>query len=102
MPDWLLDGGIRAAGAGTDPLGTTCTYTNDDTKLTALVTDDAGLADIEPRTGGGPAVRGAAGPAGGRRHDLFAFRGIRARAGLACENAEVVAAEVLTSLIDKG
>lgn len=108
----------RRAATGTDPLGTTCTYEGDGTKLVGLVTDgpDAGLADVEPRLpdakvterrlGELPARLEEAGTdcamsvefAEGRIFTItYHVDGVL---GLACPTAEVIAAGVLTRLID--
>lgn len=108
----------RRAATGTDPLGTTCTYEGNDTKLVGLVTDgpDTGLSDVEPRLPDATVTERRLGELPARMEEAgtdcaisveFAQRRIftityhvEGVLGLACPTAEVVAANVLTKLID--
>lgn len=104
--------------AGTDPLGTTCTYTSSSTSLDAFVTDGtvAGLADIETRVEGAAVTDRRLGELPARVEDagttcavLVEFVPQRVFGvtyhvdvpGAACKFAEVVAAVVLTKLVDQ-
>lgn len=105
--------------AGTDPLGTTCTYASNSTELVGFVTDDGtntGLDDIEPRVPHAevtdrtlatlPARQEAAGNTCALLVEFTPGRvlGITHEVGAdgaACKFAEVVAAVVLYHLVDE-
>jgi hypothetical protein len=104
--------------AGTDPLGTTCTYTSSSTELNAVVTDgtDTGLTDVETRVEGAAVTDRRLGQLPARVEDagttcavLVEFApgrvfGVTYQVdvpGAACKFAEVVAAIVLTDLVDQ-
>lgn len=108
----------RLAATGTDPLGTTCTYEGVSHKFVALVTDgpDTGLADVDPRVPDAEVTDRRLGVLPARQEDAgltcalsvefapgrllsvtFEHTGAL---GVACKNAEVVAAAVVTDLIN--
>jgi hypothetical protein len=106
----------KSAEAGTDPLGTTCTYTSNSTELEGFVTDSSGLDDLEPRVPNAevtdrtlatlPARQEAAGSTCALLVEFTPGRvlGITYEVsvdGAACKFAEVVAAVVLSHLVDQ-
>ncbi len=109
---------VRATATGTEPLGTTCTYEAEDAKLVGLVTDGpgAGLDDVGPRLPDAEVTERRLGVLPARIEDagtdcamsvefapgrLFTITyHVDGVLGVACPTAEVVAAHVLTRLID--